>query len=319
MVEKGWMAGVVDRISTDSGGAGATATQAYLDLLAEAVSDQFLSEDEGWSLARLAAAAGIPEVEVRRLHVEFASAVRAVAESDGVVTADEHRELHQIAGALGVSEVVMDLRPTGGRRKATRVLVLGASAGADRLRAQILAEGVQLAKKLTASVTHLVYGPDVPGTDPRVPRAVELGAQVLELAAAPAALGFEHAVPRTKALPTGRPDTAPERQVLEAVPISEQVTAQAEPVPPPAESNAGSSRRTSTPTRPAAVAATSPRGVFAGRALMAGGLVLMLVTVVALFGGAGVGAGIVIAVFGVGALVGGWYVEEESRLRGSSR
>ncbi|WP_156096508.1 3'-5' exonuclease [Amycolatopsis jejuensis] len=257
--EKGWMAEVVDRVPATGGGA--PAAQAYLDLLAEAVGDEFLSDDEVWSLAGLAAEAGLPEAEVRRMHADFVAALRTVAESDGVVTAGEGRELRQVADALGVPQAVADLRVTASGRKATRVLVLGTSAGADQLRARVLAEGVQLAQKLTGSVTHLVYDSTVRDTEPRLTRALELGARTLGLDEAPVQLGFE-----TEPQEIKEPQTAP----------------------------------------------TTKR--FVGVMLMGTGLLMMILTIVALFTGAGLGAGIVMAVFGVGALVGGWYLNETNRL-----
>ncbi|RJQ90614.1 3'-5' exonuclease [Amycolatopsis panacis] len=297
---EGWMAGVVDRVMADPHGIGAPAAEVYLDLLAEAVGDQFLSAEEARALAGLAAEAGMPEAEVRRLHVEFVAAVRAVAEADDVVTADEHRELRQVADALGVSEVIADLRPTGSGRKATRVLVLGTSAGADRLRAGVLAEGVQLAKRLTASVTHLVYDASVQPADSRIPRAAELGAQVLEIAAAPAALGLA---------PTGAMD--------QPAPRIQPDTVQAElPAPGHAELTTGTF---SVAEVPPGTLQTVPRGVLGGRVMMTLGLVLMFVTVLALFGGSSLAGGIVVAIIGVGSLVGGWYMAEEARFRSSPR
>jgi DNA polymerase-3 subunit epsilon len=51
----------------------------------------------------------------------------------------------------------------------------------------------------------------------------------------------------------------------------------------------------------------------AGRFMMGIGLVLMFITVVAMFGGAGVGAGVPLAVIGVGLVVGGWLVVEKGQ------
>ena len=47
--------------------------------------------------------------------------------------------------------------------------------------------------------------------------------------------------------------------------------------------------------------------------MMGLGLVLMLITVAAMFGGAAVGAGIFLAVIAVGLLVGGWLVGENGQ------
>ncbi|QKV76957.1 3'-5' exonuclease [Amycolatopsis sp. Hca4] len=181
--EPGWMAEAVERIP------GSGAGNAYLDLLAGVFADQHLTADEVTALAALASEAGLSEAHVRSTHEQFVAALREIAERDGVVTAAEARELRQVATALGVAGAA-DLRPTDGG-KPTRVLVLGTTVAADRLRARVLAESVQLAKKLTASVTHLVADPTVPANEPRLARAAELGAVLLDVDAAPVALGFE--------------------------------------------------------------------------------------------------------------------------------
>ncbi|MFI5583553.1 exonuclease domain-containing protein [Amycolatopsis sp. NPDC051758] len=182
VAEPGWMAEAVERVVAGRN------TDAYLDLLAGVVADQHLSADEVSALAALAAEAGWPEDRVRTTHQRFVHALQEIAERDGVVTAEEARGLRHVATALGVTGV--DPQPTAGG-KPMRVLVLGTSVAADQLRARVLAEGVQLAKKLTASVTHLVADPSVPADEPRLARAAELGAAVLDVRAAPVALGFE--------------------------------------------------------------------------------------------------------------------------------
>ncbi|MEU0796037.1 exonuclease domain-containing protein [Amycolatopsis sp. NPDC005961] len=181
--EPGWMAEALERVAAGRTG------DAYLDLLAEAVSDQHLSRAEVAALAASATEAGLSEGRVRTTHEQLVTALRHIAERDGVVTAVEARELRQVATALGVTDAG-DLRPAAGG-KPTRVLVLGTTVAADGMRARVLAEGVQLAKKLTASVTHLVVDATVPATEPRRARAAELGAEVVDVRAAPVALGFE--------------------------------------------------------------------------------------------------------------------------------
>lgn len=248
--EPGWMADAVERVVADRVG------DAYLDLLAGVVADQHLSPAEVSALAALATEAGLPADRVRSTHERFVAAVREIAERDGVVTAAEARELRQVATALGVG-TAGDLRPTSGG-KPTRVLVLGTTVAADRLRARVLAEGVRLAKKLTSSVTHLVVDATVPANEPRLARAAELGAIVLDVRAAPVELGFE-------------PPPQPQRLVA-------------------------------TPAR------TAP--VVGGRILMGFGLLVMFIVVIAMFTGSPLAAGIFLAVVGVGALLGGWWLAE---------
>ncbi|GAA4542995.1 3'-5' exonuclease [Amycolatopsis samaneae] len=298
--EPGWMANVVERVAT--GPADDTADRAYLDLLAEAVADEYLSPEEVRALAALAAEAGLSEVDVQRTHTAFVSALRAVAEGDGVVTGAEQRALGQIAEALGVPEVVEGLRLTGAGGRPARVLVIGASADADRLRAAVLAEGVQLAQRLTATVTHVAYDAGARGEESRLARARELGAEVMELTAAPAALGLEPATPSLVATPspaaTPRPAAAPSPAAAPRTPAPQPVprpSVRPEPVPD------GVSR----PYR---------QGLLVGgRCLLAVGLVLMFVTVVALFAGSGFAGGLIVGLIGVGLFLGGWWVAEEGR------
>ena len=248
VADPGWMAEAVERVVIGRGG------DAYLDLLAGVVTDQHLSPDEVSALAALATEAGWPADRVRSTHERFVTALRAIAERDGVVTASEARELRQVATALGVADGG-DPRPAA-VGKPTRVLVLGTTVAADRLRARVLAEGVQLAKKLTASVTHLVADATVPANEPRLAKATELGVVLVDVRTAPVALGFE---------------PPPAHQAASTAPVSKRV---------------------------------------GGRILMGVGLLLMFIVVVAMFGGSPLAAGIFLAVLGVGALLGGWWIAE---------
>lgn len=192
--EPGWMAEAVERIAADD---------AYLDLLAGVIADQHLSPGEVAALAALASEAGLSAAQVRSTHEQLVTALREIAERDGVVTAAEARELRQVATALGVG-AAGDLRPAAGG-KPSRVLVLGTTVEADRLRARVLEEGVQLAKKLTGSVTHLVADASVPPSEPRLARAAELGAVVVDVGVAPVALGFEPPpLPQAASAPTSK-------------------------------------------------------------------------------------------------------------------
>ncbi|WIY04258.1 3'-5' exonuclease [Amycolatopsis mongoliensis] len=283
----GWMSGVVERITIGASAGDPVTAYAYLDLLAGAVADAHLTHDEVWALAALATEAGLPDAQVRAAHEQFVAALREVAEGDGVVTTAEARELHQVATALGVAELVSDLRSTGGDRP-TRVLVLGTTVAADRFRARVLSEGVQLAKKLTSTVTHLVRDDTVSAQEPRLARAAEHGAMVLAIDTAPVALGFE-AAPSVERSVERPPVTRP--VVTPAVPRP------AAPLPRPSPQSA-------------VVAPARTPKVLGGRILMAVGLLLMFIVVLAMFGGTPLAAGIFLAVLGVGALLGGWWLAE---------
>lgn len=292
----GWMAEAVERVPTDPALAGAV-DQAYLDLLAAAVGDQHISSDETWSLAALAAEAGLSDEVVRSLHANFVSALRSVAESDGVVTDAEMRELSQVAKALQAEDVLVGLRPAKDGHEVVRVLVLGASAQADEMRARVLDGNMRLAKKLTASVTHLVHDATVPPDEPRLKRAIELGADVLDLETAAVALGLVEA----------RKTPAPATAVL-----------------PPVVSQSGPRRTNVMPSQPHAMfpshsgrqtpLRTQSTGVLVlGRLMMALGLLVMFIVVVAMFGGSPLGAGILGAAIGLAFLLCGWLVAEEGQ------
>ncbi|OLZ59734.1 hypothetical protein BS330_05015 [Amycolatopsis keratiniphila subsp. nogabecina] len=292
----GWMAEAVERVPTDPALSGAI-DQAYLDLLAAAVGDQHISPDETWSLAALAMEAGLSDEVVRSIHTNFVSALRAVAESDGVVTDAEMRELSQVAKALQAENVLVGLRPAKDGHETVRVLVLGTSAQADEMRARVLDGNMRLAKKLTASVTHLVHDATVPPDEPRLKRATELGADVLDLKAAAVALGLAEAVktpaPATVVVPPVVSQSGQRR--------SNVMPSQPNPTFPPHSGQ-------QTPLR-----AQSTGVLVLGRLMMALGLLVMFIVVVAMFGGTPLGAGIFGAVIGLAFLLGGWLVAEEGQ------
>jgi DNA polymerase-3 subunit epsilon len=292
-VESGWMAQLVDRIPTAAVAvAEAPVEDAYLEMLTDALADQHISADESRALVGLAAEAGLSEEDVLRIHKGFVSAMRTVAEADGIITTDEERDLRQVAAALGVPELLEDLRPAKAISLSStrRVLVLGRTAEADELRAKVLDAGIQLAKKLTASVSHVVVGDDIPATEPRLARAREFGAEVLEFSAAQEVLGLAF--------------DAPASPSVEETTVVIPMTLPAPPPLPKVVLTPSSQFRVA----PVEEAPAKSGALWVGRGLMGLGLLLMLITVLALFGGSGFGAGLVLAVLGVGALVGGWYL-----------
>jgi DNA polymerase-3 subunit epsilon len=278
-----WMAGLVDRMPTVSVGA---LEDAYLEMLSDALADRHISEQESHALAVLAAKAGMSKDDVRRVHKGFVMALRAVAENDGIVTVDEESDVRRVAHALGVPEVAHDLRATNApsRPELTRILVLGHTADADELRAAVLSAGIQLAKKLTASVTHLVVDQTVPAHEPRLARARELGIPSLDIQSAQVALGFAEP-------PDVIPFAEPTLVFRPAAPTAQ---------PAPAEPAVRDSR------------------FWVTRGLMGLGLFLMFIAVMALFGGSGIGPALFMAILGVGTLLGGWYTSEQPATRNSS-
>ncbi|GAB2980479.1 3'-5' exonuclease [Amycolatopsis acidiphila] len=283
--ERSWLAELVERVRVGDGGD--PLHEAYRELLKAAISDQYVSPDEAHELASLAAAAGIA---VRRTHLDFVTAMREVAADDGVITEVEAHDLTRVATALGVPEVARDLRTAERLRTPMRVLVLGETRAADALRAAVLAAGIQLAKNLTASVSHLAIADDVPRQDPRLGRARERGIVVLDITTAWTVLGLLEPPPTPFSAPVSvRAATPP----APTAPPAFAPTARLAPVAPP-------------PRSPA----TPARQLWAARALMAAGLVVMLFSILALFGGAPFAGGLVLAVFGVGALCAGWYLAD---------
>ncbi|WP_370946018.1 exonuclease domain-containing protein [Amycolatopsis sp. cg5] len=294
-VAGGWMAGLLDRMQLETPGATDKALEdAYVDLLADALSDQHISPEETRALTAMAATAGLAERDVRRIHEVFVRSMRRVAESDGAITSAEERELRQVATALRVPDLVRDLRVTEtvvvtGRAEGMRVLVLGASPAADELRASLLSVGVRLAKNLTASVTHLVVGAEVVETEPRLGRARELGVAVVPMAEAAARLGLSARPTPQRPIPEPRPvvlESAVTFPPVAAAPPMWEPVRQTVPVPVPAR----------------------PRKelVWIGRGVMAVGLFLMFLTVISMFGGLSVGGGLFFGLFGLSGLLGGW-------------
>lgn len=275
-----WMADFVDRVPEAAFGVSGSLRDAYVELLGNALADRHISDAEARAIGAAASAAGMSDAELHRVHTGFVKAMRELAESDGVITAEEERDLRAVAAALRVPEVLHGLQATssGVRR---RVLVLGDGLAEDGLRAAVLDAGLQLAKKLTASVTHLVLGYGVSPAEPRITRAGELGATVLGIAEAREVLGLvpqQVPVP-VAAAPAGRPVYADGRQAGAFV-------------PPP---------RMPVQSPPSAK-------LWGGRVLMGFGMLFMVITVLALFGGAGLAAGIFVGALGVGGLLGGWQV-----------
>ncbi|MDV6012306.1 exonuclease domain-containing protein [Haloechinothrix sp. LS1_15] len=210
VARESWMSSLTERLrvepaADDSSG---ELDDAYLDLLGTVLSDGQVSRDEAQQLAELAQQAGMSDEHVREVHRQVVVALRREAASDGAVTATEVTDLARVAEALDVTDVISDLRPTSqvqtqgsssskpvsrqqAQAKRTRVLVLGRTVEADALRSAVLEHGYQLARNLTASVTHLVVDEHVPDDEPRRQRAVELGARVLPASAARSELGLQ--------------------------------------------------------------------------------------------------------------------------------
>jgi DNA polymerase-3 subunit epsilon len=287
-----WMADFVDRIPEAAFGGSGSLQDAYVELLGNALADRHLSDAETRALGAAASAAGMSDADLHRVHTGFVKAMRQLAESDGVVTAEEERDLRAVAAALRVPEALHGLRAGASSRGVRRrVLVLGDGRAEDGMRAAVLDGGLQLAKKLTTSVTHLVVGSRVPSIEPRIARARELGAMVLGIAEAREVLGL---VPQVAPMPAPIPVPIPVATPTAHGPHHVDDRRPAVFAPPPQV--------------PAPHTSTSSAKLWSGRVLMGFGMLLMFITVLALFGGAGLAAGIFVGVLGVGGLLGGWQI-----------
>lgn len=79
------------------------AADSYLEVLGHALVDQHLSVHEETALLLLAEDLGLGREQVREVHVRYLQAVAAGALQDGVVTAEERRDLDQVAACLGLT------------------------------------------------------------------------------------------------------------------------------------------------------------------------------------------------------------------------
>lgn len=199
--ERGWMASLMDRLPDSMPHVPDAALEsAYRDQLTEALADMKIVRAEAEALAKQARAAGMSAADVRRVHTDTIGSLRRLAEQDGIITANEHRDLTRAATALGVPEIVSDLAvtrkntpaplETDARPRRTRVLVLGSSAAADQMRARVLTEGISLAKNLTPSVTHVIVDHTVTNEDSRRRKANNFDVSILTIDEAVTAFGW---------------------------------------------------------------------------------------------------------------------------------
>lgn len=93
-----WLDQIVSRMPR----ANDVAEDSYLELLSQALVDQHLSGHEQAALVCLASDLGLGQDQVRGLHERYLSAMGAVALQDGVVTAQEQRDLERVAACLGL-------------------------------------------------------------------------------------------------------------------------------------------------------------------------------------------------------------------------
>ncbi|MFY1702654.1 exonuclease domain-containing protein [Micromonospora sp. WMMA1923] len=164
----------------------------YRALLARALTDGRIVGDEATNLAALVGRAGLTQATARQVHEEFLVVRRAHAESDGVVTAAELRELQRAAKELAATHLIMDLEEAAAANRARRgaplrgwrILPVGDSAEVTGVVDLAVDHGATVAVKLTRTVRLVVTDPAADDTDPRIVRARELGVPVLSVAEA---------------------------------------------------------------------------------------------------------------------------------------
>ncbi|ASW55043.1 exonuclease domain-containing protein [Plantactinospora sp. KBS50] len=81
---------------------------AYLELLDRALLDRHISGSEADALVATADEFGLARVDVEHLHRSYLASLAAIAFEDGIVTADERRDLEEVAGLLGLARSDVD-------------------------------------------------------------------------------------------------------------------------------------------------------------------------------------------------------------------
>lgn len=94
-----WLDRIVSRLPRVNDDAG----DSYLEVLGRALVDQYLSVHEQTALLLLAEDLGLGREQIHELHFRYLRAMAAVALQDGVVTAQERRDLDQVAACLGLA------------------------------------------------------------------------------------------------------------------------------------------------------------------------------------------------------------------------
>ena len=85
-----------------------SAILAYTALLDRVLEDRHVDEEEGKALVELATRWAIPGDQVQKIHRDYLLRLGAAALADGVVTAAERRDLHQVASLLGIDSRNLD-------------------------------------------------------------------------------------------------------------------------------------------------------------------------------------------------------------------
>lgn len=134
----GWMHSLMARLPVTGIAPHNAAAEAYLDALAEVLSDGKITGEEAKELAHLAGSAGMGSEQVLELNKRFLDSLQTTALDDDVLTATEVRQLKSAAKALGLPGYFDDLQPTPAppypvsRERANRVDTPGGNSMNDR-------------------------------------------------------------------------------------------------------------------------------------------------------------------------------------------
>ena len=104
LVEEHFLSRLVDRLPRSH----RWEADAYLDVLDRVLLDRHVSATEADALVDVAERIGLGRVDVVELHEHYLQALAAVAAADGVVTAEEERDLLSVATLLGLPERQVD-------------------------------------------------------------------------------------------------------------------------------------------------------------------------------------------------------------------
>jgi DNA polymerase-3 subunit epsilon len=185
----GWIRSLVTKLPISMDDHDPVGAQAYLDYLAEAISDGRITGDETRRLGRLAGRAGMGAAQVTDLHRRFLDGMRDVALGDGVLTPDRQRQLATVASLLDRPGYFADITPDVAEDPlATGPKVWVSPSVPAQTRQRISDAGYQIAGNVTRSLVAAVVAPG-DETGPKASRARELGTQVVDLAQVDAFLG----------------------------------------------------------------------------------------------------------------------------------
>ncbi|GII97090.1 exonuclease domain-containing protein [Sinosporangium siamense] len=158
----------------------------YTAMLGHALADGRIVGEEAQQLALLASRAGLTQTTAREVHERYLAEVRTEAESDGVVTAAELKELQRAARELAATHLIGDLEQaaaadrarSNGPLKGWRLLPVGDSRGVMEVMDFGSAHGASVAVNVTKTV-RLVVTDGAATDDPRVQKAEAAGIRVL--------------------------------------------------------------------------------------------------------------------------------------------